>query len=75
VTTFPGTTPDDVRAAILAGTVDWSGTPYAWKRQFDMFVRQQQKNARAVGATARHRLLRAGAGRDLGYPRAEARDR
>ncbi|MDL2334835.1 MAG: CehA/McbA family metallohydrolase [Chloroflexota bacterium] len=75
VTTFPGTTPDDVRAAILAGTVEWTGAPYTWKGQLDMFVRQQQKNARAVGATARHRVLRSGLGRDLGYPRAAARDR
>jgi hypothetical protein len=34
-----------------------------------MFVRQQRKNARAVGDTARHRLLGVGMGRDLGYPR------
>jgi predicted metal-dependent phosphoesterase TrpH len=69
VTTFPGTTVDDIRAAIADGTTDWTGTPYTWRRQFDMFVRQQQKNARAVGATARHRVLGAGLGRDLGYPR------
>ncbi len=75
VTTFPGSTPDDIRAAILAGTVESTGTPYTWKRQLDMFVRQQQKNARAVGATARHRILRSGQGRDLGYPRAEAHER
>lgn len=74
VTTFPGTTPDDVRAAILAGKVEWTGAPYSWKGQLDMFVRQQRKNARAVGATARHRVLGSGLGRDLGYPRAEARD-
>jgi predicted metal-dependent phosphoesterase TrpH len=73
VTTFAGSSPDDVRAAIIAGTVEWTGTPYTWKGQLDMFVHQQQKNARAVGATARHRLLRAGTGRDLGYPRAEAK--
>jgi hypothetical protein len=71
VTTFPGRTVDDLRAAIAAGTSEWSGSPYTWRRQFDLFVRQQQKNARAVGATARHRLLGAGLGRDLGYPRAE----
>ena len=70
--TFPGSTPDDVRAAILAGTIEWTGTAYTWRRQWDMFVRQQGKNARSVGATARHRLLRAGAGRDLGYPREQA---
>jgi predicted metal-dependent phosphoesterase TrpH len=67
---FEGSTPDDVRAAILAGAIEWAGEPYTWRRQFDTFVRQQNKNARAVGATAKHRLLRAGSGRDLGYPRA-----
>ena len=69
VTTFPGSTPDDVRAAIVARTTAWEGQPFTWRRQLDMFVRQQQKNARAVGATARHRLVRKGLGRDLGYPR------
>ncbi|HUP82976.1 MAG TPA: PHP-associated domain-containing protein [Candidatus Limnocylindria bacterium] len=70
--TFAGTTPDDVRAAILNGAVEWTGAAYTWRRQWDMFVRQQNKNARAVGATAKHRLLRAGSGRNLGYPRASA---
>ncbi|MEA2676348.1 MAG: hypothetical protein QOJ81_489 [Chloroflexota bacterium] len=69
VTTFPGRSPDDVRAAIAAGTTEWTGAAYAWRGQLDMFVRQQHKNARAVGATARHRLLGGGLGRDLGYPR------
>ena len=69
VTTFPGSTPDDIRTAISAGTTEWSGDAYTWRRQWDMFVRQQHKNARAVGATAKHRVLRAGMGRDLGYPR------
>jgi hypothetical protein len=69
VTTFPGQTPDDVRAAIIGRTTAWEGQPYTWRRQLDMFVRQQQKNARAVGATARHRLAGKGLGRDLGYPR------
>lgn len=68
VTTFAGRTPDDLRSAISAGTTGWSGTPYDWRRQIDMFLRQQGKNARAVGATARHRLLGNGSGRDLGYP-------
>lgn len=72
VTSFPGRTADDLRAAIAAGTTEWSGDPYTWRRQLDMFVRQQHKNARAVGATARYRLLRAGPGRDLGYPRTTA---
>jgi predicted metal-dependent phosphoesterase TrpH len=72
VTTYPGRTADDLRAAIAAGATQWSGTPYNWRRQFDMFLRQQGKNARAVGATARHRLLGNGLGRDLGYPRTTA---
>ena len=72
VTTFPGSTPDDLRAAIADRTTEWTGSAYTWRGQLDMFVRQQQKNARAVGATARHRLLGAGLGRDLGYPRADA---
>lgn len=72
VTTFPGRTPEDIRSAIAAGTTAWQGEPYTWRRQLDMFVRQQEKNARAVGATARHRVLGAGLGRDLGYPRGTA---
>jgi len=72
VTGFPGRTADDLRAAIAAGTTEWSGDAYTWRRQWDMFVRQQHKNARAVGATAKHRVLRAGLGRDLGYPRSTA---
>lgn len=72
VTTYPGSTVADLRAAIVSGTTQWSGTPYNWRRQFDMFLRQQHKNARAVGATARHRLLGNGLGRDLGYPRTSA---
>jgi predicted metal-dependent phosphoesterase TrpH len=72
VTMFQGRTVDDLRAAIAAGTTEWSGDAYTWRRQLDMFMRQQHKNARAVGATARHRLLGAGLGRDLGYPRTSA---
>lgn len=69
VTTFPGRTPDDVRGAIIGRATAWEGQPFTWRRQLDMFVRQQRKNARAVGATARHRLVGKGLGRDLGYPR------
>jgi predicted metal-dependent phosphoesterase TrpH len=72
VTAFPGRTADDLRAAIAAGTTEWSGDAYTWRRQWDMFVRQQHKNARAVAASAKHRVLRAGRGRDLGYPRPTA---
>jgi predicted metal-dependent phosphoesterase TrpH len=67
--TLEGSTPDELRAAILAGAVEWTGAAYTWRRQWDTFLRQSHKNVRAVGATAKHRLLRAGKGRDLGYPR------
>lgn len=69
LTTFAGHSAADLVRAIEAGSTGWEGTPYAWRMQFTMFVDQQRKNARAVSATARHRLLRDGRGRDLGYPR------
>jgi hypothetical protein len=34
-----------------------------------MFVRQQRKNAKAIGANTRRRVFGLGFGRDLGYPR------
>jgi predicted metal-dependent phosphoesterase TrpH len=69
VTSFPGRSVADLRSAIVAGTTEWTGEAYTWRGQLDMFVLQQQKNARAVGATAKHRLLRTGTGRNLGYER------
>jgi predicted metal-dependent phosphoesterase TrpH len=65
---FPGRTPQDVRQAIIAGTISWEGRPYAWRRQLSLFLEQQHKNARAVGDEVRGKLLRDGTGRDLGYP-------
>lgn len=69
LTTFPGHTPSDLRQAIADGTSGWEGTAYSWRKQLGTFRLQTAKNAQAVGDTARHRLLRHGAGRDLGYPR------
>jgi predicted metal-dependent phosphoesterase TrpH len=69
VTLFPGRTEDDVRAAILARTTTWQGDPYGWAEQLTMFRQQTAKNVRAVRDTIRHRVLRQGTGRDLGYPR------
>ncbi|HEY7600000.1 MAG TPA: PHP-associated domain-containing protein [Candidatus Limnocylindrales bacterium] len=71
LTTFSGSSADELRAAIVAGTTDWQGTAYPLRHQLGMFRGQLAKNARAVRDTARHRLLRSGPGRDLGYPRAE----
>jgi predicted metal-dependent phosphoesterase TrpH len=69
VTLFPGKSEDDVRAAILGRTTTWQGDAYAWPEQLGMFRMQTAKNARAVRDTLRHRVLRRGTGRDLGYPR------
>lgn len=69
VTTFPGHTADELRAAILSGTTGWDGNAYSWRKQLGTFKGQLNKNAVAVRDTARHRLLRDGVGRDLGYPR------
>jgi predicted metal-dependent phosphoesterase TrpH len=68
LTLFAGHSTEDVRAAIVRGRTAWQGAPYAWRRQLDMFVQQQYKNARAVGDEVRGKLLRNGTGRDLGYP-------
>jgi predicted metal-dependent phosphoesterase TrpH len=69
ITRFPGQTPDDLRAAVLARTTTWDGSAYAWPEQVGMFRRQTAKNMRAVRDTLRHRVLHQGTGRDLGYPR------
>ena len=69
ITRFPGSSEDDLRAAILARTTTWEGSSYAWPEQVGMFRRQTAKNVRAIGDTVRHRVLRKGSGRDLGYPR------
>ena len=68
VTTFPGSTADDLREAILARTTGWEGSAYPWTGQFSTFIAQQRKNVRAVRDEVRGKLLRDGTGRDLGYP-------
>jgi predicted metal-dependent phosphoesterase TrpH len=68
VTVFPGTTPDELRAAILERTTSWEGDFYPWREQVGTFRLQLGKNARAVRDDVRGKLLRSGTGRDLGYP-------
>ncbi|MBA2556977.1 MAG: phosphotransferase [Chloroflexi bacterium] len=67
-TAFPGHTPEELRAAILAHSTEWHGAFYPWRSQFSMFGRQVRKNAVAVRDEVRGKLLRDGTGRDLGYP-------
>lgn len=69
LTRFPGRTEDDLRAAIAARATTWDGSAYGWPEQLGMFRQQTAKNVRAVRDTLRHRVLRQGLGRDLGYPR------
>lgn len=68
LTTFPGTSADELRAAILAGTTGWQGDAYTLRHQVHTFRGQLAKNALAVRDEVRGKLRRDGTGRDLGYP-------
>src|SRR4051794_2927592 len=68
VTTFAGSTADDVRRAIVEHSTGWEGSTHEWTTQFATFRRQMGKNALAVRDEVRGKLLRDGTGRDLGYP-------
>jgi predicted metal-dependent phosphoesterase TrpH len=68
LTTFEGTTADELRAAILARETGWEGSTHPWRTQFATFRRQMGKNALAVRDELRGKVLRDGTGRDLGYP-------
>lgn len=68
LTTFPGSTAEDLRRAITARETGWEGTLYPLRSQLVMFRAQLGKNARALRDDVRGKLLRDGTGRDLGYP-------
>ena len=67
-TSFPGRTPDDVRAAILAGTSRHHGDFHGTAGQLGTFGKQLQKYGRDARADLGGRLRRDGTGRDHGYP-------
>ena len=67
-TSFPGRTPDDVRAAILAGTSRHHGEFHGTIGQLGVFGRQLRKYGRDARAELGGRLRRDGTGRDHGYP-------
>lgn len=73
LTTFEGSSPDELRAAIQARTTGWEGSTHEWKTQFATFRRQMGKNALAVRDELRGKVLRDGTGRDLGYPGGRSR--
>ena len=68
LTTFEGSSAEDVRRAILERTTGWEGATHEWKTQFATFRRQMGKNALAVRDEVRGKVRRDGTGRDLGYP-------
>ena len=67
-TTFPGRTPDDVRAAIAARTTRHHGSFHGSFDQLGVYGRQLRKYSRGWRAEIRGRVLRDGTGRDHGYP-------
>jgi predicted metal-dependent phosphoesterase TrpH len=67
-TTFPGRTPDDLRAAIGARTTQHHGSFHGSVGQLGVYTRQLRKYARDFRAETGGRVRRDGTGRDHGYP-------
>jgi predicted metal-dependent phosphoesterase TrpH len=67
-TSFPGRTPDEVRAAILAGTSRHHGSFHGTVGQLGTFGLQLRKYGRDARAELSGRIRRDGTGRDHGYP-------
>jgi predicted metal-dependent phosphoesterase TrpH len=67
-TTFPGTTPDDLRRAILERETRHHGGFHGSMGQLGVFGRQLRKYSRDVRADIGGRVRRDGTGRDHGYP-------
>ncbi len=67
-TSFPGRTPEDIRAAIAAGTTAHHGTFHGSVGQLGVFGQQLRKRGRDLRAEVGGRVRRDGTGRDHGYP-------
>lgn len=67
-TLFPGTTAEDYRQAVLAGTTSGSCITWGPVREVLIYGRQVRKQARDVSRWGRRNLLRDDAPRDLGVP-------
>jgi predicted metal-dependent phosphoesterase TrpH len=67
-TTFPGRTPDDFRAALLAGATHHHGAFHDSVGQLGVYGNQLRKYARGWRAEILGRVRRDGTGRDHGYP-------
>jgi len=68
LTTFPGTSGNDLRAAILASQTEWQGTFHATFGQLGTFRQQLRKYGRDIRDETRGRVRNDGTGRDHGYP-------
>jgi predicted metal-dependent phosphoesterase TrpH len=67
-TSFPGRTPDELRAAIAARATAHHGTFHGSVGQLGVYTRQLRKYARDLRAETGGRVRRDGTGRDHGYP-------
>lgn len=67
-TLFPGTTAEDYRQAILAGTTSGSSITWGPVREVLIYGQQVRKQARDVSRWGRRNLLRDDAPRDIGVP-------
>jgi predicted metal-dependent phosphoesterase TrpH len=72
-TTFRGTTADELRASILAGTTEHGGSFHGATGQVGVFGQQLRKRAVDARDELAGRLRRDGTGRDHGYPGGRAR--
>jgi predicted metal-dependent phosphoesterase TrpH len=73
VTLYSGSSPDDLRRAIVERRTAWEGTAYPFRAQLETFRHQLRKNAQAVRDEVRGKVRRNGTGRDLGYPGGQRR--
>jgi predicted metal-dependent phosphoesterase TrpH len=67
-TTFPGSTAEDLRVAILEHRTGWHGSFHGTASQLPTFGRQLRKYSRDARDEVLGRIRRDGTGRDLGYP-------
>lgn len=67
-TSFPGRTPDDLRAAVAARETRHHGAFHDSRGQVGVFGRQLRKYSRDLRANVGGRVRRDGTGRDHGYP-------
>jgi predicted metal-dependent phosphoesterase TrpH len=68
LTIFDGSTPEELRHAILERSTTWEGSRYTLPGQVATFRRQLGKYSRGMRDNVRGQVRRDGTGRDLGYP-------